>query len=134
MHVTEGGGTVSSETSALRLQVEDTPNADALFAGWQKTGSGEIFALYTITVPGHPFRGSTVSEGTLLKMHLRVPETPGSEEETPDATPAGSCWGCQVENQCIEPYHSKTGCSAFSDGEGWDGTRRREAEHEQTRI
>jgi hypothetical protein len=31
-----------------------TRNEDAVFKRWQKTGSGEVFALYNITATGDP--------------------------------------------------------------------------------
>jgi len=49
---------------------------DAVFKGWQKTGSGEVFALYNITVAGHPLHGSTVTGETLHKLKLQIPGTP----------------------------------------------------------
>jgi hypothetical protein len=51
-------------------------NSDAKFLGWQRTMSGEAVALYNITASGHPSCGSTVSEKSLEKMNLQVPETP----------------------------------------------------------
>ena len=50
---------------------------DAVFIGWQKTSSGDVVALYRITLTGHPSLGSTVSDGTLHKLNLRVPVAPG---------------------------------------------------------
>ena len=58
-------------SSAAQVQHED-----AVFAGWQETGSGDAFALYTITAATNPSRGSTVSDRTLMKMHLHVPDAP----------------------------------------------------------
>jgi hypothetical protein len=49
---------------------------DATFLGWQRTSSGNVFALYTVTAANHPSRGSTVSERGLRKLDLQVPETP----------------------------------------------------------
>ena len=51
-----------------------TPTEDAIFRGWQKTSSGEVFALYNVTAPGHPSLGSTVTGETLHRMNLRVPD------------------------------------------------------------
>jgi hypothetical protein len=48
----------------------------AVFIGWQKKATGETFALYNITLAGHPLRGSTVSDRRLLGLHLRIPPTP----------------------------------------------------------
>lgn len=50
---------------------------DAVFTGWQNTGSGESFPLYTITAAGHPSRGSTVTDKSLLYLNLKIPPTPG---------------------------------------------------------
>ncbi len=55
---------------------EDSQGEDAVFKGWQKTGSGEVFALFNITAPGHPALGSTVTDKTLHKLHLQVPDAP----------------------------------------------------------
>jgi hypothetical protein len=52
-----------------------TQSRDAVFIGWQKTSWGEIIGLYNITAAGHPSYGSTVTEKTLRKMHLRTPRT-----------------------------------------------------------
>ncbi len=49
---------------------------DAVFKGWQKSHSGAPFALYNITAAGHALRGSTVTEASLLKLNLQVPQTP----------------------------------------------------------
>ncbi len=57
--------------------------SDATFLGWQKTGSGEVFALYNVTAANHPARGSTVTENGLHKLNLQVPGVPlplGSEK------------------------------------------------------
>ena len=86
---------------------------DAVFAGWQETGSGDAFALYTITAATSPSRGSTVSDRTLMKMHLHVPEAPPPEGSIAGHMHADNCNGCVVETHCIGPYHSRTGCSAF---------------------
>ncbi len=51
-------------------------DSDAKFLGWQKTGSGEAFALYNITATDHPSFGSTVTEKGLQKLNLQVPGTP----------------------------------------------------------
>lgn len=49
--------------------------SDANFLGWQKTKSGDIFPLFNITVRDHPLYQSTVSEATLCREHLRIPQT-----------------------------------------------------------
>lgn len=112
--------------------MRDITAADAVFAGWQETGSGEAFALYTIVARANPFRGSTVSESTLRKMNLGVPETPPYEGEISLGTSPGSCGECPVEARCIGPYRSRTGCSAFPADENWDGARHPEIDHEHT--
>jgi phage/plasmid-like protein (TIGR03299 family) len=49
--------------------------SDANFIGWQNTLSGEIYPLFNITVTGHPLYQSTVSDDTLRRLRLRVPQT-----------------------------------------------------------
>lgn len=49
---------------------------DAVFMGWQRTGLGEIFALYNITAADHPSLGSTVTEQGLRILNMQVPRTP----------------------------------------------------------
>jgi len=49
---------------------------DAMFLGWQKTSSGETFALYNITAEDHPSFGSTVTEKGLRRLSLQIPHTP----------------------------------------------------------
>ncbi len=49
---------------------------DAVFVGWQKSMSGNIFPLYNILKIDHPSYHSTVDEKTLQKLHLRIPRTP----------------------------------------------------------
>ena len=111
-------------------QVQDVPELDAVFAGWQETGSGDTFALYTIVAHANPFRGSTVSASTLQKLHLRVPDTPPHAHDVSDGPSSGSCGGCPVQTQCIGPYRSRTGCSAFPADERWDTMQPREIDHE----
>jgi hypothetical protein len=53
-----------------------TRNGDAIFVGWQKTSSGEVFALYSIIAAGHPSLGSTVTDITLQRLNLQVPSAP----------------------------------------------------------
>ncbi len=64
-------GIMSGESHSGQSDV----NPDAKFLGWQKTGTGEFFAIYNVTAPNHPSRGSTVSEKGLEKLHLHVPRT-----------------------------------------------------------
>jgi hypothetical protein len=49
---------------------------DAKFLGWQKTGSGEVFALYNVTAADHPSFGSAVTEKSLQRLDLQVPGAP----------------------------------------------------------
>jgi hypothetical protein len=56
------------------------PNSDAKFLGWQETLSGESIALYNITTEDHPSFGSTVTEISLQKLNLQVPDTPHPED------------------------------------------------------
>jgi len=53
---------------------------DAAFKGWQRTAAGDVFPLYNITAEGHPLRGSTVTDKTLHKLNLHVPDAPPPEE------------------------------------------------------
>jgi hypothetical protein len=50
--------------------------SDAEFLGWQKTSSGDAFALYNVTASEHPSFGSTVTEKSLQKMNLKAPDAP----------------------------------------------------------
>lgn len=54
-------------------------NSDAVFLGWQKNHVGDSFALYNITRKDHPSYGSTVSENTIKKLNLKMPEQDYSE-------------------------------------------------------
>lgn len=56
--------------------IQSSSDSDAKFLGWQKTGSGEVFALYNITAADHPSFGSTVTEKSLQKLDLGVPGAP----------------------------------------------------------
>jgi len=49
---------------------------DAVFLGWLKVGGEEVLPLYTITSTRHPSCGSTVIEGKLRTLNLRIPRTP----------------------------------------------------------
>jgi phage/plasmid-like protein (TIGR03299 family) len=60
---------------------------DAVFVGWQKSMSGNMFPLYNVLRVGHPSYHSTVDEKTLQRLHLRVPRTP-----SPYAGVAPSPW------------------------------------------
>ena len=67
---------LTDESQTAESSPERPPDDDAVFKGWQKTGSGEVFALYNVTASEHPSHGSTVSEKTLHKMNLRAPDPP----------------------------------------------------------
>ncbi len=60
------------------LKHADLPslNSDAEFIGWQKTSLGKPFPLFNITIAAHPSFESTVSDATLRKLGLRVPQRP----------------------------------------------------------
>ena len=49
---------------------------DAVFLGWQSNFEGGFFPLYIITAQNHPSNGSTVTDETLRKMKLEIPQTP----------------------------------------------------------
>ena len=61
--------------SALALR-QSTQTEDAVFMGWQRMRSGEVFALYNIISVGHPSFGSTVTHKGLRKLNLQIPRTP----------------------------------------------------------
>lgn len=62
----------------------ESSDSDAIFIGWQELRSGNRIAFYNITVAGHPSFGSTVTESSLRKMNLKVPDhlPPESVSET----------------------------------------------------
>jgi hypothetical protein len=60
----------------LQADTAEAANSDAKFLGWQKTKSGEVYALYTVTAEHHPLYQSTVSERTLRRQGLQIPPTP----------------------------------------------------------
>ena len=64
---------INEKNPAKRSEPQTPRDEDAVFTGWQKTGSGGFFPLYTIMATDHPSRGSTVSERTLHKLNLQVP-------------------------------------------------------------
>lgn len=57
-------------------------DADAKFLGWQNLRSGKRIAFYNITAAEHPSYGSTVTEVSLRKLNLKVPNTPDPESES----------------------------------------------------
>ena len=72
---TEREGDVSDDSNSGQA------DAAAEFLGWQRTGSGEFFAIFNVTAPNHPARGSTVSEKGLGKLNLHVPQTEPLQEK-----------------------------------------------------
>ncbi len=74
-------------------------DSDAQFLGWQNTLSGEIFPVFNITVANHPFNHSTVTDTTLRRLGLRVPQTLSPYPET-----GPSPW----QNLGIELSHART--------------------------
>ncbi|HLZ18747.1 MAG TPA: DUF932 domain-containing protein [Smithellaceae bacterium] len=66
---------------------KNKPNSDcdAIFIGWQKKNEEEIFPLFNVTVEDHPLYHSTVSEATLRRLHLRVPQICSPYPETKPA-------------------------------------------------
>jgi len=56
-------------------------DTDAIFVGWQKSGR-EIYPLFNIIATDHPLYNSTVTDVTLHKLRLRIPQTPSPYPET----------------------------------------------------
>jgi len=67
---------VIGKNRTARTVPQTNRNKDAIFVGWQKTRGGEAFALYNVTAAGHPSLGSTVTDRSLLKLNLQIPQTP----------------------------------------------------------
>jgi hypothetical protein len=72
---------IDSEYSQTRHENSDasaskTLNSDAEFIGWQQSRTGQPYALYNVTAEQHPLYRSTVSEKTLRKHDLKIPQTP----------------------------------------------------------
>jgi len=59
-------------------------DTDAIFVGWQNSGR-EIFPLFNIIAADHPLCNSTVTDVTLRKLQLRIPQTPSPYPETAPA-------------------------------------------------
>ena len=76
IHVPQEAQMLERENPAAETLPESTRQKDAIFLGWQKTSAGEPFALYTITAADHPSLGSTVTDKSLLKLNLQIPQTP----------------------------------------------------------
>jgi hypothetical protein len=64
-------------SGGIMIKEKEQPSSvgDAEFLGWQET-SRKPFALFNITHPEHPARGSTVSEETLRELNLDIPKIP----------------------------------------------------------
>ena len=56
--------------------LDSLQNEAAVFIGWQKTAKGAIIPLYNVIAKDHLSYGSTLSADGLLKLHLRIPNTP----------------------------------------------------------
>jgi len=69
----------NEQNPATGSEPQNTRDEDAVFKGWQETGRGSSFPLYTIMATDHPSRGSTVSEQTLRKLNLQVPGSRSAE-------------------------------------------------------
>ena len=66
--------------SQQEIQESDSTNSgpmisDAVFIGWQEIPTGKKIALYNVTAKDHPLYHSTVSDITLRKQNLKVPQT-----------------------------------------------------------
>jgi len=72
-----GGTTTWHVPSALpdEIRARAIQGQEAVFLGWQKTSSGDIFPLYNILRLGHPSYLSTVTQKTLQTLHLHIPRT-----------------------------------------------------------
>jgi phage/plasmid-like protein (TIGR03299 family) len=49
---------------------------EAVFAGWNEEKPDEMFPLFSVAKAGHPSYLSSVTEGVLASLHLRIPRTP----------------------------------------------------------
>jgi phage/plasmid-like protein (TIGR03299 family) len=87
------------EANVLKRVNPPGSDPDANFVGWQKKSSGEIFPLFNITTTDHPLYQSIVSDATLRRLHLQVPQ-PLSPYPESVAAP----W----HNMGIELNHPKT--------------------------
>ena len=57
-------------------QTQHDRSAQAVFIGWQWTSTGKLYPLYNNSVEGHLYFGSTVSDKTLRRLGLDIPQTP----------------------------------------------------------
>jgi hypothetical protein len=56
-------------------------NGSAVFIGYQKGwGTFPSFPMFTITLPGHPRYGSSVSLETLKELNIPIPDYPKHDE------------------------------------------------------
>jgi len=67
---------INDRNPSGRTVPQSIRDKDAVFLGWQRMKSGEIFALYNITAAGHPSFGSTVTDQGLRRLNLQVPDSP----------------------------------------------------------
>jgi hypothetical protein len=67
---------IETEDNAAEQTNPSGPVSDAKFIGWQEMNSGEAFAFYNITATNHPSFGSSVSEESLKKLGLQIPDAP----------------------------------------------------------
>jgi hypothetical protein len=58
----------------MKIKKPPVLDSDAVFLGWQKTVSGEMIALYNISLAGHPSYGSTVTDRILHDLKLHIPK------------------------------------------------------------
>jgi hypothetical protein len=72
----QSSGISSRGNQMLESSNTRSANSDAEFLGWQKTKTGDAIALYNVTAERHPLYQSTVSEKTLIRENLEVPQTP----------------------------------------------------------
>jgi phage/plasmid-like protein (TIGR03299 family) len=70
------------EMNMSKPMIQPKSDFDAKFLGWQEKKSADIFPLFNITLEDHPLYQSTVSEATLRKLRLRVPQTPSPYPDT----------------------------------------------------
>jgi len=64
----------------LKNKELNIPCLDALFVGWQEKLTGDVFPLYVVTLAGHPYYGSSVSEKTLTELNLKFSKQENSKK------------------------------------------------------